>query len=114
MWRATRLVVDTGLHWKGWSREQAVTFMADNTALSILNIRTEVDRYVATPGQATAYKLGELKIWELRRRAENALGAAFDLGEFHDIIVADGSMPLSLIEQRVDAYIARQRPSRLD
>ena len=109
MWRASRLVVDTGLHWKGWSREQAVTFMADNTALSILNIRTEVDRYVATPGQATAYKLGELKIWELRRRAEQSLGATFDLGEFHDIIVADGSMPLSLIEQRVDAYIARRR-----
>ncbi len=109
MWRATRLVVDTGLHWKGWSREQAVQYMADNTALSILNIRTEVDRYVATPGQATAYKLGELKIWELRRRAEQALGPAFDLGAFHDIVVADGSMPLSLVEARVDAWIAVSR-----
>ena len=106
MWRATRLVVDTGLHWKGWSREEAVEFMADNTALSILNIRTEVDRYVATPGQATAYKLGELKILELRRRAEAALGPGFDLGTFHDIVIADGSMPLSLVEARVDAWIA--------
>lgn len=106
MWRATRLVVDTGMHWMGWSREDAVKFMADNSALSILNIRTEVDRYVATPGQATAYKMGELKIWELRRRAEVALGSKFDLGLFHDIIIADGSMPLSVIEQRVNAHIA--------
>jgi uncharacterized protein (DUF885 family) len=80
--------------------------MAKNTALSVFNIRTEVDRYVATPGQATAYKLGELKIWELRRRAEDALGADFNLGLFHDIVIADGSMPLSLIEARVDAWIA--------
>lgn len=106
MWRATRLVVDTGLHWKGWSREEAVDYMAANTALSVFNIRTEVDRYVATPGQATAYKLGEIKIWELRRRAEDALGADFDLGLFHDIVIADGSMPLSLVEDRVDAWIA--------
>jgi uncharacterized protein (DUF885 family) len=106
MWRATRLVVDTGMHWKGWSREEAVRYMADNSALSILNIRTEVDRYLATPGQATAYKMGELKIQELRARAENALGAEFSLRDFHDIIIADGSMPLSLIERRVDAYIA--------
>lgn len=105
MWRATRLVVDTGMHWKGWSREEAVQYMLANSALSELNIRTEVDRYVATPGQATAYKMGELKIWELRRRAEAALGSAFSLGAFHDIIIADGSMPLSIIERRVDAYI---------
>jgi len=106
MWRATRLVVDTGIHAKGWSREEAVDYMAANTALSVLNIRTEVDRYVATPGQATAYKMGEIKIWELRRRAEAALGADFDLGRFHDLVIADGSMPLSLVERRVDAYIA--------
>lgn len=105
MWRATRLVVDTGLHWKGWSREQAVQYMLDNSALSELNIRTEVDRYVATPGQATAYKMGEMKIWELRRKAEAALGPAFNLGAFHDIIVADGSMPLSIVERRVHEYI---------
>ncbi len=105
MWRATRLVVDTGLHWKGWSRERAVQYMLANTALSELNIRTEVDRYVATPGQATAYKMGEMKIWELRRRAESALGSAFSLGAFHDVIIADGSMPLSILEQRVDGYI---------
>jgi uncharacterized protein (DUF885 family) len=105
MWRATRLVVDTGLHWKGWSREQAVQYMLANSALSELNIRTEIDRYVATPGQATAYKMGEIKIWELRRKAEAALGTAFNLGAFHDIIIADGSMPLSIVERRVDAYI---------
>lgn len=105
MWRATRLVVDTGMHWKSWSREQAVRYMLDNSALSELNIRTEVDRYVATPGQATAYKMGEIKIWQLRRKAEAALGASFDIGAFHDIIIADGSMPLSVIEQRVNAYI---------
>ena len=106
MWRATRLVVDTGMHWKGWSREQAVAYMAENTALSLLNIRTEVDRYVATPGQAAAYKMGEITIWELRRRAEAALGADFDLGRFHDVIIADGSMPLSVLSRRVDAFIA--------
>lgn len=105
MWRATRLVVDTGLHWKGWSREEAVQYMLDNSALSELNIRTEVDRYVATPGQATAYKMGEIKIWELRRKAETALGSAFNLGAFHDIIIADGSMPLSVVERRVNEYI---------
>ena len=105
MWRATRLVVDTGLHWKGWSREQAVQYMLDNSALSELNIRTEVDRYVATPGQATAYKMGEIKIWELRRKAEAALGSAFNMGAFHDIIIADGSMPLSVVERRVHEYI---------
>ena len=105
MWRATRLVVDTGMHWEGWSREQAVKYMLDNSALSELNIRTEVDRYVATPGQATAYKMGEMKIWQLRRKAEAALGSSFDLGAFHDIIIADGSMPLSVVERRVDAYI---------
>jgi len=111
MWRATRLVVDTGIHWKGWSRERAVEYMAANTALSVLNIHTEVDRYVATPGQATAYKLGEIKIWELRRRAEAVLGPAFDLGAFHDLIIADGSMPLSLVESRVEAYIAANERS---
>lgn len=112
MWRATRLVVDTGMHWKGWSRQQAVDYMAANTALSLLNIRTEVDRYVATPGQATAYKMGEMKIWELRRRAEKALGPAFDLGAFHDIIIADGSMPLSVVERRVDDFIAATTTAR--
>ncbi len=105
MWRATRLVVDTGMHWKGWSRERAIRYMLDNSALSELNIRTEVDRYVATPGQATAYKMGEIKIWQLRRKAEAALGASFDIGAFHDIIIADGSMPLLVVEQRVNAYI---------
>ena len=112
MWRATRLVVDTGLHWKGWSREQAVQYMLSNSALAEHNIRTEVDRYVATPGQATAYKMGEMKIWELRRRTEAALGDGFKLGEFHDIVIADGSMPLSVLERRVDAYIEMQKSRR--
>jgi len=106
MWRACRLVVDPGIHALGWSRERAVQFMLENTALSELNIHNEVDRYIAWPGQATAYKVGELKIRELRRRAEQRLGERFDLREFHEVVLGAGSLPLSLLEQRVEAWLA--------
>ena len=110
MWRACRLVVDTGIHYFGWSRSQAITYMTENTALSLHNIESEVDRYIAWPGQALAYKIGELKIRELRRLAEEQLGDAFDIREFHDIVLKDGSLPLPLLEQNVRKYISTQKP----
>jgi uncharacterized protein (DUF885 family) len=106
MWRACRLVVDTGIHALGWSRQQAIDFMAENTALSVLNITNEVDRYIAMPGQALAYKLGELKIRELRARAERLLGGRFDVRAFHEVVLASGAVPLDMLEERVDAWIA--------
>jgi uncharacterized protein (DUF885 family) len=105
MWRACRLVVDTGIHAKGWSREQAMDFMASNTALSLHEVRTETDRYISWPGQALAYKIGELKIRELRRKAEDALGEKFDVREFHDEVLRNGAIPLSVLESEVMAYI---------
>ena len=105
MWRACRLVVDTGLHDKGWSRDQALDYLAGNTALSIHEVTTETDRYISWPGQALSYKLGELKIKALRRRAEDKLGENFDLREFHDTILASGSVTLTVLEQLVDDYI---------
>ena len=108
MWRATRLVVDTGLHAKGWSKQQAVDFMLDNTALSPANIDAEVNRYMTWPGQALAYKVGELKIRELRARAEAALGAEFDLRAFHDTVLENGAVPLSVLEAHVDRWIAAE------
>jgi uncharacterized protein (DUF885 family) len=109
MWRACRLVVDPGMHALGWTREQAIQFMTDNTALSELNIRNEVDRYIAWPGQATAYKIGELKIRELRERAEKTLGSKFDLGEFHDVVLNAGAIPLGVLERRVNEWIEAQK-----
>jgi uncharacterized protein (DUF885 family) len=109
MWRACRLVVDTGIHAKGWSKAQAVEFMADNTALSAANIDAEVNRYITWPGQALAYKLGELKIRELRTRAEAALGAKFDLRAFHDAVLENGAIPLDVLERQIDAWIAGQK-----
>ena len=108
MWRACRLVVDTGLHAKGWSKQQAVDFMTDNTALSDANIDAEVNRYMTWPGQALAYKIGELKIRELRTRAEEALGPEFDLRAFHDTVLENGSIPLSVLEEHVDRWIASE------
>jgi uncharacterized protein (DUF885 family) len=105
MWRACRLVVDTGIHAKGWTREQAMEFLASNTALSLHEVRTETDRYISWPGQALAYKIGELKIRELRRQAEAALGEKFDLREFHDVVLRNGAIPLSTLEGEVKAYI---------
>ena len=107
MWRACRLVVDVGIHMKGWTREQAVDFMASNTALSIHNVNTEINRYIGWPGQALSYKMGELKILELRRKAEQALGTEFDLRAFHDVILGSGAVPLFVLEQLVDAYIKK-------
>jgi len=106
MWRACRLVVDTGMHSQGWTRAQAVEYLTANTALSTHEIRTEVDRYIAWPGQALAYKVGELKILELRSRAEAALGPRFDIRAFHDAVLENGGVTLPALEKRIDALIA--------
>ncbi|UXI68394.1 DUF885 domain-containing protein [Tahibacter amnicola] len=112
MWRACRLVIDTGIHAKGWTREQAQALLRDNTALSEHELTTEVDRYISWPGQALSYKLGEIKIRELRAKAEKALGAAFDLRTFHDTLLALGSVPLPVLEKRIDQYIAQNQARR--
>ena len=106
MWRACRLVVDTGLHALGWSRERALDYLAGHTALSTQEVRTEIDRYIAWPGQALAYKMGELKILELRAKAEHLLGQRFDVRAFHDAVLESGGVPLSILERQIDAYIA--------
>ena len=108
MWRACRLVVDTGLHSKGWSRQQAIDYMAENSGLSMNNITSEVDRYISWPGQALAYKTGELKFRELRGKAEETLGSKFDLRAFHDKVLENGALPLSILEQIVLAWITEQ------
>ena len=109
MWRATRLVVDTGMHAKGWTRQQAIDYMAENSALSLHNITTEVDRYISWPGQALSYKIGELTIKRLRQKAEKALGEKFDIRAFHDAVLASGSVPMSILEQQIDAFIEKQQ-----
>ena len=108
MWRAARLVIDTGIHTKGWSREQAIELLENNSALSTHNIRTEVDRYISWPGQALSYKLGELKIRELRAKAEKRLAGKFDIRLFHDAILKNGSVPLPVLEQQIEGYIEAQ------
>jgi len=105
MWRAGRLVVDTGIHAMGWTRDQAVNLFLENSALSTHNINTEVDRYISWPGQALAYKIGELTILRLRKKAEEVLGENFDIRDFHDAVLENGSIPLWILEQRIDAYI---------
>ena len=108
IWRACRLVVDTGIHYFGWSREQAIAYMTDNSALSEHNIRSEVDRYISWPGQALAYKMGELKIRELRKMAEERLGERFDLRAFHDMLLGSGAVPLDVLEANVQAWVEGQ------
>ena len=110
MWRAARLVIDTGIHHLGWTREQAIKYLAEHTALSQHEVETEVDRYISWPGQALSYKLGEIKIVELRARAEKQLGAKFDLRHFHDAVLALGSVPLPVLESQIDQFIAAGGP----
>jgi len=110
MWRACRLVVDTGVHHLGWTRQQAIDYLTDNTALSAREIANEVDRYISWPGQALSYELGYLKIRELRAKAEQALGAKFDLRHFHDTVLQLGSVPLPVLAQRIDRFIAEGGP----
>ena len=108
MWRACRLVVDTGIHAKGWSRDQAVNYMSSNTALSLHEVNTEIDRYISWPGQALSYKIGELKIRELRNKAENKLDQKFDIRDFHEIILEYGTVTLSILENRINNYILKK------
>ncbi|MGA9574992.1 MAG: DUF885 family protein [Lysobacterales bacterium] len=108
MWRACRLVIDTGIHAKGWTREQAQDYLADNTALSIHEVTTEIDRYISWPGQALSYKLGEYTIWQLRHEAEIQLGVDFDLRDFHDFILSLGSVPLEILKDEVHRWITEQ------
>ncbi|MDH3747093.1 MAG: DUF885 domain-containing protein [Gammaproteobacteria bacterium] len=108
MWRAVRLVVDTGIHYKGWTRQQAIDFFKDNAAKTEHDIINEIDRYIGNPGQALAYKIGQLKILALRKNAEAALGGNFDIRAFHDELLGAGALPLDLLEQRMDAWVTSQ------
>jgi uncharacterized protein (DUF885 family) len=109
MFRAVRLVVDTGLHSKRWTREQAIDYMVANTGMSEPAVVIEIERYLVQPGQALAYKVGMLKILELRERAKTTLGSKFDIREFHDEVLKNGAMPLAVLEQVIDAYVARKK-----
>lgn len=106
MWRAARLVIDTGIHSQGWTRQQALDFLADNTSLSKANVRAEVDRYISWPGQALSYKMGEIKIRELRAKAEKALGDQFDIRAFHDAVLENGALPMEMLEVQLEQFIA--------
>jgi uncharacterized protein (DUF885 family) len=114
LFRAVRLVVDTGMHRMRWSREQAIDYMAANTGMGEKEVTAEIERYLVMPAQALAYKTGMLKILELRERAKAALGAAFDIRDFHDVVLAQGAMPLEILEREVDAYIAANKPRDSD
>ena len=108
-WRAARLVVDTGIHSKGWDKAKAVAFMRENTALTDANIDAEVNRYISWPGQALGYKIGELRIRALRAKAQKALGARFDLRRFHDAVLLQGSVPLDVLEAQVEEWIEQEK-----
>jgi uncharacterized protein (DUF885 family) len=112
MWRACRLVIDTGIHWKGWTRQQAIDYLASNSALTLTNITNEVDRYIAWPGQALAYKTGQMKIRALRTEAEKDLGPKFDIRRFHDVVLGSGSVPLGVLEDNVRQWIAVEKSAR--
>ncbi len=112
MWRAARLVVDTGMHMYGWSRDRAMKFMSENTALSLHNVKTETDRYISWPAQALSYKIGELTIKRLRHEAEQALGEDFDIREFHHQILRHGSVPMSVLEEQIQLYIKAELAKR--
>ena len=109
MWRACRLVVDTGIHAMGWTREEAVEYMSKNTALSLHEINTEVDRYISWPGQALSYKIGEIKIRELRKKAKDQLENKFNIRDFHEVVLSQGTVTLSILEERINKYINKTK-----
>jgi len=109
MWRACRLVIDTGIHSQGWTRQRALDFLADNTSLSKANVRAEVDRYISWPGQALSYKMGEIKIRELRAKAEKELGDSFDLRAFHDAVLANGALPMEMLQAQMNRFIQKNK-----
>jgi uncharacterized protein (DUF885 family) len=111
MWRAVRLVVDTGMHSKGWTRDQAIRYFSDNASKTAHDIEVEIDRYLAWPGQAASYKIGQMKIREMRTLAEKELGAKFDVRAFHDTVLGAGTLPMSLLETRMKGWIAAQKGS---
>jgi uncharacterized protein (DUF885 family) len=109
IWRASRLIVDTGMHYLHWDRQKAVDFMVENTAKQELEVAAEIDRYIVWPGQALAYKIGQLKITELRTKAKQTLGNKFDIREFHDELLKDGALPLDALEMKMNAWLERQK-----
>jgi uncharacterized protein (DUF885 family) len=111
---AVRLVVDTGIHAKGWTEEQAVSYMLENTSISEATARSETRRYFVWPGQATSYKIGMLRILQLREQAENALGERFDIREFHDVALGSGALPLPILENRINGWIESESTAAMD
>ena len=109
IFRAARLVVDTGIHAKGWTREQAIDYMAGVTGMAVTDVTTEIERYMANPGQACAYKVGQLKIVALREKARQALGNRFDIKTFHKVVLENGAVPLTVLERLIDDWIAREK-----
>ena len=111
MFRSVRLVVDTGIHYKKWTREEAIDYMVANTGFTTSEIVTEIERYIVMPGQACSYKIGMIKILELREKAKNSLGDQFDLREFHNVVLKNGAVPLDILEEIVDSYIEQTKAS---
>ena len=112
MWRAVRLVVDTGLHSMGWTRDQAIAYFRTNAAKADQDIIVEVDRYIVWPGQALGYKMGQLKIRELRTSAERELGSRFDVRQFHDVVLEQGAVPLDVLERQVGAWVTKTKAQK--